>query len=334
MPTPPASAPSPSVTADEDAGTAPPSDAPSDGAPGSLSPSRPNPGEARPDGEDDGTVRAEAVMVTTELPNSRTYAYGDDPAQRLDAYWHDAEPGTPARPAVLILHGGYWLHGDKSDWKYIARRLTDEGYVVMSANYRLAPRAHWPAQRDDALAALAFIKNNARRWNVDPRRVAVIGASSGGHLATQLGTFGTGGAQVRGVVALSPVTQPLLAYQDGGRPSARASQRKLRLAVTRLLNCDPGVPGDPRCAAKAKDADAASHASAGDAPMLLMHTVGDFVPITHSIGLAGALRGAGVPVTVKSLEGNMHASGLLAGEKTYPTILAWLRNRLNPTPTE
>ncbi|TDE27353.1 alpha/beta hydrolase [Actinomadura sp. 6K520] len=271
-------------------------------------------------------------MVTPELPRARTYAYGKDRAQRVDVYWRKTEPGAAPRPAVLILHGGYWLHGDKGGWKYFARRLTEEGFVVLSANYRLAPRAQWPAQRDDAVSALAFLKDNAARWNLDPRRVAVVGASSGGHLATQLGTFGTGSAQVRGVVALSPVTSPSLAYHDGGKPAATPSQRKLRRAVTELLNCAPGVSVDEECLAKLEDANSASHASTGDAPMLLMHTAGDFVPISHSNALAGALRAAGVPATVRSLEGDMHASGLLAGDKTYPTLVTWLKERLKPGP--
>ncbi|WP_243718537.1 alpha/beta hydrolase [Actinomadura sp. 7K534] len=331
-PTPPASAPaSPSAPPGGEPGTTPPEGAPTTGAPGSQEPTASGTSQpVEPDGETDGTVSAEAVMVTPELPRARTYAYGKDRAQRVDVYWRKTEPGAAPRPAVLILHGGYWLHGDKAGWKYFARRLTEEGFVVLSANYRLAPRAQWPAQRDDAMSALAFLKDNAVRWNLDPQRVAVVGASSGGHLATQLGTFGTGSAQVRGVVALSPVTSPSLAYHDGGKPTATPSQRKLRGAVTALLNCVPGVSADEECLAKLEDSNSASHASTGDAPMLLMHTAGDFVPISHSNALAGALTAAGVPATVKGLDGDMHASGLLAGEKTYPTILAWLKERLRP----
>ena len=340
-PTPPASTPAaPDGASSGEPGTGSPSGGPATGtpetgAPGTESPStsstsRPPQGEALPDGETDGTVSAEAVMVTPEPPRARTFAYGDDPAQKLDAYWRRSAPGAGPRPGVLILHGGYWLQGDKSGWKYTANRLTEEGFVVISANYRLASRAQWPAQRDDASAALAFVKDNARRWNLDPRRVAVVGASSGGHLATQLGTFGTGSQTVRGVVALSPVTDPGLAYLDGGKPTATPSQQKLRGAVTELLQCFPDTPADQECQERLQDATSATHASEGDAPMLLMHTDGDFVPISHSVRLSGALRAAGVPVTVKRLEGDRHASGLLADEKTYPTMVAWLKNILKP----
>lgn len=335
-PTPPASVPSttPGEGADGPSGSPRPPGSRSPSTSSTTAPERGGPAGA--DGETDGTVSAEAVMVTPELPRFRTYAYGRHPSQRIDAYWRTDGPRAKPRPAVLILHGGYWLQGDKSGWKYFARRLTEEGFVVMSANYRLAPKAHWPAQRDDAMSALAFVKKHAAHWNVDARRVAVIGASSGGQLATQLGAFGTGSSLVRGVVALSPPNDPYLAYQDGGESAATPSQRKLRRAVVDLVRCTPGVAVDAvldkKCWTLLDDANTTTHVSAGDAPMLLMHATGDFVPSTQSAGLAGALRGAGVPVTVKTVEGKMHASQLFNDEHTYPTILAWLKNRLKPQP--
>ncbi|MFC4050321.1 alpha/beta fold hydrolase [Actinomadura syzygii] len=306
--------------------------------PGVESPSTwtetPPQGRTPRDGEPDATVSAEAVMVTPRLPRARSYAYGKDPNQRIDAYWRKEGPKAKPRPVVLILHGGYWMQGDKGSWKYFARRLTEDGFVVMSANYRLAPKAQWPAQRDDALSALAFVKKYARHWNADPSRVVVLGASSGGQLATQVGTFGTGGAQVRGVIALSPPNDPYLAYQDGALAGATPSQRKLRRAVVDLVHCVPGaVTGllaAPDCWQRLDDANTTTHVSAGDAPMLLMHATGDFVPVAQSNGLAGALREAGVPVTVKTVEGKMHASQLFEDEHTYPTVLAWLKNRLRP----
>ncbi|WP_433229982.1 alpha/beta fold hydrolase [Actinomadura formosensis] len=335
-------------------GTAAPSGEPQTGDSGSQSPSASAttlPGNGRPgaDGEPDGTATARAVMVTPQLPKFRTYAYGKDAAQKIDAYWRqDARQAGP-RPVVLILHGGYWLQGDKGGgWKYFARRLTEEGFVVLSANYRLSPKAHWPAQRDDSLAALAFIKKYARVWNADPARVAVVGSSAGGQLATQLGTLGTGTRQVRGVVALSPPNNPYLAYQDGAKPGATPGQRKLRRAVVDLMNCEPGVTvgaePDPETGAEPEpgtvtgevclplldDASTVTHVSPGDAPMLLMHATGDFVPVTQSTGLAAALRAAGVQATVKTVEGHMHATDMLSDEQTYPTIVGWLKGHLKP----
>lgn len=324
----------PSVPSEPTEGT--PSGAPETGAPGTGSPAAPSAtptegGPAGTDGEPEGTVTAQAVMVTPQLPRFRTYAYGKLPAQKIDAYWRKPGPRATPRPAVLLLHGGYWLEGDKGGgWKYFARRLTDQGFVVLSANYRLAPKAQWPAQRDDAMAALDFVKKHAQVWNVDPNRIAVMGSSAGGHLATQLGTLGAGTRQVRGVIALSPPNNPFLAFQDGAKPGASFTERKLRRAVVDLVHCVPGAAAAPDCWTKLDDASTVTHVSADDAPMLLMHATGDFVPVTQSTGLASALRAAGVPATVKTIEGDMHASDMLGDEGVYPTILAWLKKRLNP----
>ncbi|MEU8801420.1 alpha/beta hydrolase [Spirillospora sp. NPDC048819] len=333
-PSPSSSVPSTAPTGEP--GTATPSGAPT--APGSQSPStssttHPREGEASADGEPDGTVSAQAVMVTPELPKFRTYAYGKAALQKVDAYWRETAPGATSRPAVLFLHGGSWKVGDKGGgWGYFARRLADDGFVVMSANYRLTPKAQWPAQRDDALAVVTFIKRHARTWNVDPQRIAVVGSSAGGHLATQLGTFGTGAARVRGVVALSPPNNPYLAYRDGGKPTATPSRRNLRQAVVDLVRCVPDDPAATECLTRLEDANSSTHVSAGDAPMLLIHGSEEFVPVTHSTALASSLRAAGVPVTLKTVEGDMHAGELLDDAGTYPMIVNWLKNRLKPGP--
>ncbi|QXJ26808.1 alpha/beta hydrolase [Actinomadura graeca] len=263
-------------------------------------------------------------MVTPRLPKFKTYAYGKASRQRIDAYWRPSAPKAAPRPAVLVIHGGYWQGGDKSSWKYLARRLTAEGYVVLASNYRLAPKAVWPAQRNDAMSALDFMRKHAKVWNLDPNRIAVIGSSSGGMLATQLGTYGTGGQRVRGVIALSPPNNPFLAYQDGAEPGAVPAKRMLRKAVVDLVRCVPGGRAGAPCWKRLDDANTTNHVSGGDAPMLLMHASGDFVPVTQSTGLAAALRAAGVPATVKVVQGEMHASGLLEDEHTYPQIVDWL----------
>ncbi|HEU5032321.1 MAG TPA: alpha/beta hydrolase [Spirillospora sp.] len=361
----PGPSPTPTVSAPSDVPTdAPGSDAPTgpsgSGAPGTGSPSG-TPSSQAPDGEPqgtaggtDGVVRAKAVMVTPKLPRFATYSYGPSASQRVDAYWQPtpaqrakargakrAQAGataaqTATRPGVLIIHGGYWLGGSKDSWKYFARRMSDAGYVVLSANYRLAPKAQWPAQRDDALGALRFMKKHARTWNLDPDRIVVLGSSSGGQLATQIGTHGTGTDLVRGVVALSPPNNPFLAYKDGALTDASSRQRKLRQAVVDLVHCVPGsaeaTAEAANCWKRVEDADTTTHASAGDAPMLLLHATGDFVPVTQSQGLASALRAAGVQVKVQTVDGVMHASDMLNVPGITPEIMQWIKAHTKARP--
>ncbi|MGI8330628.1 alpha/beta hydrolase [Actinomadura scrupuli] len=265
-----------------------------------------------------------APASTADLPlpvRQQTYAYGSDPRQRLDAYW--TTPLAGRQPGVLLLHGGYWLTGDKGSWKNFARRLSARGYAVFAANYRLSPQRHWPAQRDDSSAALTYIKRNASRYHLDPDRIVVVGASAGGQLAAMLGTYGAGRKNVRGVVALSPVNSPYLAYLDGARPAARASQRRLRTAVTQLIGCTPRPQG-AACWDRLQDVTPVDHVDGGDAPMLLMHSAGDFVPYEQSVALRDVLTAVRVPATLVRVPGSAHGAGLLADPQVAATVVNWV----------
>jgi acetyl esterase/lipase len=115
--------------------------------------------------------------------------YGDDDLemQRLDAYLVAGEKPTPA---VIEFHGGGWRTGEKSDLEQYGgflRMLLREGYSVISADYRLTPRAIWPAQGDDARRVIEFVRSKAAEWNIDPERIALIGGSAGAHLALEAG---------------------------------------------------------------------------------------------------------------------------------------------------
>ncbi len=97
----------------------------------------------------------------------------------------------------------------------ITRSYADRGYTVFNLNYRLSTDAAWPAQRIDALDAIATAKRHAARWAFDPNNYVVIGFSAGGHIAAAVGTYGNGMPGLKGVVGLSPIISPLRAYTDG-----------------------------------------------------------------------------------------------------------------------
>ena len=90
------------------------------------------------------------------------------------------------RPAILLLHGGSWRNGDKSQLKYYGIQLARFGYLCVCSEYRLSGEAVWPAQLHDAKAALRWIRGNATRLGVDADRIAVLGNSAGAHLALML----------------------------------------------------------------------------------------------------------------------------------------------------
>jgi acetyl esterase/lipase len=100
----------------------------------------------------------------------------------LDVY----QPDTPAQeplPAVIVVHGGSWSGGDKSDFPRWDWWLTQHGFVVFDIQYRLAPQPNWQTATGDVKCAIGWVKRNATQYNVDPQRIALLGRSAGGHLA-------------------------------------------------------------------------------------------------------------------------------------------------------
>lgn len=94
------------------------------------------------------------------------------------------EPSKTLLPAVIWIHGGGWAKGSHkvNDAMYLA----EHGYFTASAEYRLSGEAPWPAQLEDCKLAVRWLRANAAKYNVDPNRIGIWGASAGGHLVVCL----------------------------------------------------------------------------------------------------------------------------------------------------
>ena len=125
-------------------------------------------------------------------PYHRTENLSYDPALGIygtfDVYEPKSDSARAHRPTILAIHGGAWKGGDKVWGQQIAEALCPYGYVVFSINYRLAgrPNGTWPAQIEDVQKALRYIRSHAARFRIDPDRIASLGMSAGGHLATMV----------------------------------------------------------------------------------------------------------------------------------------------------
>jgi acetyl esterase/lipase len=137
----------------------------------------------------------------------------DNPLQTMDVYFPDT--GGPW-PTLVYVHGGSWMHGDKSEATMFAGGMTSLGYLVVSINYRLYPPTTWPAMIEDVKCAVRSLRAHASEYNLDPDRIVAMGTSAGGHLVSLLGTtdqsagFDVGeyldqSSRVRAVIALAPV---------------------------------------------------------------------------------------------------------------------------------
>ena len=112
-------------------------------------------------------------------------SYGDDSAQRMDIYLPAGRTLT-ATKAIVLIHGGGWNGGNKSDFNsYVdtfKRRLPD--YAIFNINYRLVSNNHlFPTQEKDVKSAIDFITDKAAEFQFDTSRIVLLGASAGGHLA-------------------------------------------------------------------------------------------------------------------------------------------------------
>jgi acetyl esterase/lipase len=91
------------------------------------------------------------------------------------------------RPAIMQIHGGAWIVGDKREqgWPLIGH-LAANGWVCFNVNYRLSPGATWPDHLIDLKHALQWIRDHADEYGVDRNFIAVTGGSAGGHLTAMM----------------------------------------------------------------------------------------------------------------------------------------------------
>jgi acetyl esterase len=135
-------------------------------------------------------------------------AYGADPRQTLDVY---QPQGAKNLPIVVFVHGGALTSGDKNENKEISANVlyyfARHGFIGVNANYRLAPKNIYPSAAQDIGGAVAWIKENAKRFGGDPERIYLIGRSTGAlHVATwafDAKIHGAKGPGVSGVVLIS-----------------------------------------------------------------------------------------------------------------------------------
>ncbi|MBV9790261.1 MAG: alpha/beta hydrolase [Chloroflexi bacterium] len=115
-------------------------------------------------------------------PQTETFATVDGQTLNLDIYQSGDQARAP-RPAIVVVHGGSWSGGDKSDFPQWDWWLTQQGFVVFDVQYRLMPQPNWQTATGDVKCAIGWVKRNAAQYNIDPQRIALLGRSAGGHLA-------------------------------------------------------------------------------------------------------------------------------------------------------
>lgn len=103
---------------------------------------------------------------------------------RLDLYYNNKSDKTT--PLVINIHGGAWMHGDKESQTGFGS-FFKKGFAVANVEYRLGTVAPAPAAIEDVRCALIYLISNASKYNIDTKRIVMMGGSAGGHLALMAG---------------------------------------------------------------------------------------------------------------------------------------------------
>ena len=207
----------------------------------------------------------------------------------------------------------------------VAPHVASGRYAAVSIGYRLSGEVSYPAPLHDVKAGIRWIRAHADQYGFDPDRICAMGASAGGHLTALVGTT-NGSAEHAGALgshddqssdvscaidlfgptdltAATPSSRP-----SGAGPTSRAaflgeadgSQSALARSASPLLQVDPGDP-----------------------PFLIIHGTADpLVPYSDSVALDAALREAGVPSTLMTIEGGGH--GDFFGPETTEQVRTFL----------
>lgn len=143
-------------------------------------------------------VAAVAVFAPTMLLNlvargfdvtvERDISFGNDARLTLDLY-KPANASGPL-PVVVFFYGGSWQRGDKSIYRFVGSALARAGIVAVIPNYRLYPPVLYPDFLRDSAKAVRWAKENAARYDGDPRKLFLSGHSAGAYNAVSLATDG------------------------------------------------------------------------------------------------------------------------------------------------
>lgn len=243
---------------------------------------------------------------------------------RMDVY-SPSEPSSQARPAVVVIHGGAWMGGKRQDMTQLASSLADQGFVAATVSYRLAPKHKWPAMLDDVQTSVRFLRANASRFGIDPKRIGATGASAGGHLALMLGFRETRDAKPPEFPSHS--SRVAAVFNIFGPTDMR---RDFPTSVDFLFQAVLGKP-KAQASKEIEDASPVAHITNGAAPVYTLHGKTDpLVPFAQALWLDECLKKAGIPHELVLVEGMGHNVDLQKPEvvKALEGASRFLKKRL------
>lgn len=270
---------------------------------------------------------AQASAVTATY---KDVAYDDaHDAQKLDVYL--AKSDQPV-PAMIYIHGGGWRAGSKNRIPvWLSKAVLDGWLSVVSVEYRFTDVATHPAQVNDCVRAIQFVRHKAQEWNIDPQRLGATGGSAGGHLTLWVALHDDAAkaesddpverqsSRVACAVSFAgPTDWSLLSKFEHKHPAYR-----------QLLGYEPGTPAEEMEAKSKRDVSPISFVSKDDPPIMQVHGDQDvIVPIKHARDMDERLKSVGVRSALVVVNGGNHsvagAAPLVSGR-----AVSFVRERLD-----
>jgi acetyl esterase/lipase len=222
-------------------------------------------------------------------------------------------------PLVISIHGGGWLEGDKNSTSSILIKLVAEGISWVTIDYRLSGEATYPAQVEDCVYALQFVKSKAKEWNIDPERIALEGHSAGGHLSLWTALHPDQAdpssedpvkrmsTKVRAVVSRAGPTDFFLLDKVSHEEALEAVYLFLghEYDGNKEIGNQVGILGKEQL----ESVSPVTYVSKESPPVFMIHGTADsIVPVEHSKSLEKALRENGIECKTHYIEGNDHAA--------------------------
>ncbi len=265
------------------------------------------------------TTTAEQPIIL--WPNGAPGAVGKEPIDipTLTPYFAAKEkaPG----PAVIVCPGGGYTHLADHEGQPVAEWLNKLGVTAFVLKYRLGPRYHHPAPLQDAARAIRTVRARASEWNIDPKRIGILGFSAGGHVASTIGTHFELGK--------SDASDPI--ERVSSRPDLMIliypviTMREFTHAGSKRMLLGENPPADIVALLSNEE-----QVTRETPPAFLVHTANDpTVAVENSLRFAEALKKAGVLFELNIYERGPHGFGLGGKDpilSTWPQRCAeWLR---------
>lgn len=242
-------------------------------------------------------------------------AYGDDAKQKFDVYLPQQTKNKSK--AIILIHGGSWIGGDKinmTHWlKPLQSAFPDD--AIFTLNYRLASRQNlanaWPAQINDVDAAVSFIKNHAKAYNINKKKLILLGESAGAQLALVEGFNHDPNHDVKVVVDLFGPTDMADLY---------TAHREMAILMQGTPKKIPDVYAD---------ASVVNHVAKNSPATIIFHGTADpIVPIRESDSLSLNLKKAKVPSNYIKYQGKGHGWRGAEIQDTYNKTVAFIKEQL------